>query len=239
MGIEEIIKEINNIKGISNLRILNKKEKKDILKIEKDENAITALKSKYTFVFSKENLKGLKLKKSAVKISKIKLEEVVSALPSLETHKKLSQESDEKDLTVLIGLDEIKKAIKGIKKEKITKAQKFFHEEGKLKAIYAISAKEFKIDYNELFSYLNTRPTEISYSSGIEQENREEDSISKFEVLEKINKIRKMEKTVYSSERSDYIPEGVSIKQMEQFNLFRRTSSGFALNMVLYDLGFS
>ncbi len=253
MGIERIVKELSRINGISNVRVLNKKEKKEILKLEDNDNIgiINALNKKHTLAFSKSKLNEnelIKKKKSKFPLIKIReLEEAVSALPGFRVHKKLAKHMDleEEDVTVLVGLEEITDAIKEASEtEKVDFSKQIIFENFEtkkgLRAVYSITTPELTVDYLQLFSYLNTRPTKISYDYEFETEKGEKGDVLTFEVLERLNRARRMETTLYSATNRDaLIPEGFTAQQLEHFNINRKLAGGWELNQILYNDGFS
>lgn len=242
MGIEEVVKELKRIKGISNVNILNEEEKKELLKFKENAFVVEALKKRYTLAFSKSDLRKDELRKLG-KLHLIKISHLENAiLPGFEMHKQLGKNMDlgKKDVTVLVGLEEITGAIEKVKEEPVEEGFIFEGRETEnLKAIYASPAPELKIDYSELFAYLNTRPTNILYEYEFSSKEVEKEDVLNYGVLERINKARKMEKTISAADKSDYIPEGFTAQQLEQFNLFRKLSFGAELNKILYDIGFS
>lgn len=258
MGIEKIIDDLKRVQGLSNFRILGEEEKKEILKLEEARNlgVIEALRKRYTLALSHDNnfrepvfelvvRKGKKIIFPPVPFPEVKAEDAVSGSPGWKVHELLAKEMDLKkdDATLLIGfggLKEVSDAIEQTKEENAKEQEvideKFVKRENDFKVRYNLKEPEINIDHTEIFSYLNTRPTEISYEySGLSENKKEGGEILTYEVMERIVRVRKMEKTIYSGDRSMYIPETTTAAEIEHFDLYRKTI-GFAVNMVMYHL---
>lgn len=258
MGIEKIIGDLKRVKGLSNFRILSEKEKGEILKLEESRNVgvMEALKRSYTIALSHDSTfrepageivikKGKKIIFPPVPFPEVKAKDVASGSPGWRVHELLSKEMELKkdDATLLVGfgsLKEVSDAIEQTKGESLKEQEaideKFLKKETDLRVRYSVKEPEININHTELFSYLNTRPTEVSYEyAGLSENKKEGMEVLNYEVMERIVRVRKMEKTIYSGDRSMYIPDMVTAAEIEHFDLYRKTI-GFAVNMVMYHL---
>jgi len=248
MSLDKLLKNLKLRKGISNVRVLTKLEKKLILELEESSNigVRAALDKKHTITLTKTQFKASKLTLQKdketifppLRIPEIDLEESVSALPGKKVHKELEKdlEFETDDVSVLVGIDEISDAIDDA--SQTDKKDRPEQNDEEIQALYSQNPT-VTIDYANLFSYLDTRPTEIQYEYHTETDDEVEQDIRSFEFLDRINRVRKMEKTVYSMDTSNFIPEGFTGNQLEQFNLYRKLSFGAEMNKIQYELTFN
>ena len=119
--INDILKDLKKVKGLSNINLLNNKLKKCILDMEKKSNigVLESLKRKYTIVlthdsnFRKPEEKIVKRENGriifpAVSFSEVKTKNAVSSSPSKKVHDFLVKRFNLKlkdEATLLIGFD--------------------------------------------------------------------------------------------------------------------------------------
>ncbi len=106
-----------------------------------------------------------------------------------------------------------------------------------IKIRYA-SEEKFKVDYAEIFSYLNTRPNLVNYEYEFTEKKDAEDSELTPQKIAKINQIKRVEKVLYDRDLKYENPEGVDPKLYEQFRLYSNTFEGFVMNQFCYNLAF-
>lgn len=144
-------------------------------------------------------------------------------------------------------LDEINSAV-----ERVVEKQGFEAEAEGLSNINAAdSAKEkeiriryaaeesLKIDYGEIFSYLDTRPNTINYEYGFSDKIGTEDSELTPMKIASINQIKRYEKACYSRDSKHEAPDGVGISLYEAFRLYSQTFEGFVMNIFYFENAFA
>ncbi|MBI2673302.1 hypothetical protein HYX19_03515 [Candidatus Woesearchaeota archaeon] len=122
MKIDKIIKDLVKIKGLSNVKLLTKEDKKQIIKLENKSNVgvIECAKRKYTLVLTHDDkfrkpIGEIVINKDGraifppIPFPEVKAKNVVSSSPSEKVHsllvKKYNLEIINSDATLLIGFD--------------------------------------------------------------------------------------------------------------------------------------
>lgn len=98
--------------------------------------------------------------------------------------------------------------------------------------------ERLEVNYGEIFSYLNTRPNLIKYEYEFVEKKEGAGEAPIYNKVEKINKIKRLEKALYQRDLKDEIPEGITAREFEEFKIYSKTLQGFVMNIFYYDSAF-